>query len=43
MVEYITFVRTERLIVLLFGNTKAADFDAFHQSFDRMIETISIP
>jgi hypothetical protein len=43
MAEYLTFVRTGRLNVILFGNTPAAGSDSFHASFERMIETISIP
>jgi C-terminal processing protease CtpA/Prc len=41
--EYFTFVRTDKLIVFLFGNVPTADLDAFRKSFDRMIDTISIP
>jgi hypothetical protein len=41
--EYFTFVRTDKLIIFLFGNVPTADLDAFHKSFDRMMDTISIP
>jgi len=43
MAEYLTFVRTGKLLVLFFGQTPAAGLDAYRQSLDRVIETISIP
>jgi hypothetical protein len=41
--EYLTWVRTDRLIVLFFGHSHAAGLEAFRQSFDRVIAAISIP
>jgi hypothetical protein len=43
MAECLTFVRTGKLIVLLFGYAQPSDFDALRQSLDRMTDTISIP
>jgi C-terminal processing protease CtpA/Prc len=43
MAEYLTWVRSEELLVLFFGDTPAAGLDAFRKSFERVIEAISIP
>jgi len=43
MAEYVVWIRGEKAIALFFGRTAAGAFDAFRESFDRVIETAKIP
>ena len=43
MAEYLVWIRGEKATALFFGRTAAAAFDAFRESFDRVIETAKIP